>query len=151
MKHLHAMEFVRARHAETPQVVKRVIRLCRRARQHGITDYETPVFADTRQPCQVRIGSRVVLVFSDGSHVPSLRPASLPGGGWLYDKCALNAHYNRWHATWLELAGNERRVASSSLFNGGRYQALRRSCLDGIRSNITIAVEDRRRREQEEA
>jgi hypothetical protein len=121
------MELKRSDPDASPDVVKHVLRLCRRARQHGLYDFDVPAVVDAAEPCQVRVGSRLLLVFPDGDYVSSLRGVHTLRG-WITDRYALRAHRERYHAIFLKLAAEMRRVG----------------LLKVARDDLRIAIEDRK-------
>lgn len=92
-----------------PALVKHCVRLGRRLRSHGIHDYSFPTFVGEHH-ASVRVGSRVVMLDSNGDHRPCLRPFERARGYMVFDPKALVAHQNRIHAVWLEITAQARRM-----------------------------------------
>lgn len=114
------------RSPNTPPIVKHIVRFGRRLRKHGLRNVTFPVLVDDMQESwSVKVGARNVLIHSDGSFTASLRGFRSPS----WDHVALEAHYHRWHAFWLNAAGESRR-------NGWKKAA---------RCDLNIAIEERRR------
>jgi hypothetical protein len=121
---LNFVEVPVGRRSSTPLLVKHLVRFGRRLRAHHIQHANFPAIVDdSRTSYPVRVGNRVVNVFNDGQTTACLRPVD-----GVYDRYAMLAARNRWHALWLNSAGKARRM--------GWFKA--------ARADLTIAIEERR-------
>lgn len=101
---IHFLEITVGRPSDAPSLVKQAIRFGRRLRRHHIYHAAFPSWIDGSQSvCRVAVGRRVVNIFSDGSHVSSLRNRD-----GQYDNKAFDAQSNRMHALYLGLAQHAR-------------------------------------------
>jgi hypothetical protein len=101
------------------------VRFGRRLRQHHIHHGQFPsIVDDSRESYPIVVGKRVVNVFNDGQTTACLRPVD-----GVYDKKAMAAARNRWHAHWLASAGTCRRLG----------------WIKSARADLTVAIEERRR------
>lgn len=102
---IHRLEVVRGKPESAIPLVKHAVRLARRIRRHRIHHAVFPCFVRTGDPCcRVEVGTRIVTLMDDGSCHPSLLRDKNNSG----DHCAMNAHHNRVHAIYMQMAAQSR-------------------------------------------
>lgn len=103
----HPLWYPRRDSANVPPIVKHVVRFCRRLRDHRIYSYDVlRARVDVDAVHTMRVGSRLVIVDTDGSTRPSLRSVDNHA---MIDLPARWSHQHRYHALWLNEAASARR------------------------------------------